>query len=78
MSEYFAVGTAYIEPEQEESTRGRILLFNKAAPGRFTLVAETHTRGAVHSIGQLKHGKFAATSNSEVGNAQGCLHRLNS
>lgn len=65
--QYFAVGTAFIEPDQEESTKGRILLFASAGEGQFELLAETQTRGAVHSIGQLPNGKFAASSNSEVG-----------
>jgi hypothetical protein len=64
--QYFAVGTAFIEPDQEESTKGRILLFTIAGEGQFELLAETQTRGAVHSIGQLQNGKFAASSNSEV------------
>lgn len=63
---YFAVGTAFIDPDQEESTRGRIILVCSTGQGQFNLLAETPTRGAVHSIGQLPKGLFAASSNSEV------------
>lgn len=62
----FAVGTAFIEPDQEECTAGRILLFANAGEGQFELLAEAPTRGAVHAIGQLPNGRFVATSNSEV------------
>lgn len=69
-SQYFAVGTAFIEPDQEECTRGRLLLFAPSVEGKFSMVYDTKSPGAVHSIGQLPNGKFAITANSHVSDGE--------
>ena len=74
MAERFVVGTGFIEPDAEESKRGRVLVFEHAGEGSYRQVGEAETRGAVHAIAGLPDGKFAVTSNSEVGSTLARAH----
>ena len=71
-AERFVVGTGFIEPDVEEAKRGRVLVFEHGGEGAYRQVGEAETRGAVHAIAALPGGKFAVTSNSEVGLGTAC------
>lgn len=68
-SDLFCVGTGVILPEEEEAQSGRVMVFAGMGEGQIKQIAEAETRGAVHAIAQLPAGRFAVTSNSEVGTA---------
>ncbi|KAK2957112.1 putative DNA damage-binding protein 1 [Blattamonas nauphoetae] len=63
------VGTAFVNPNQVETTMGRILVFRlHTANGRrqMELVTQTEVAGAVLRIAQLSDGRFCATINNRI------------
>jgi hypothetical protein len=70
LKEYLVVGTAFVLPEEQQPSRGRLLVFelltDSASGGRMVrLVVETPTRGAVFSLSSL-NGKLVAGIDSKV------------
>lgn len=61
---YFVVGTALTLPNEDEPTKGRILVFS-VQDNKLRLEAETSVRGAVYSINDF-NGKILAGVNSKV------------
>ena len=84
---YLLVGTAYALPDEDEPTRGRILLFSCDDDGNTLsravhLVTEFQVRGGVYSMCQFYNGMVLATVNSKtqilkLSNDGGGLVRLN-
>jgi DNA damage-binding protein 1 len=72
-SSYFAVGTAFALPSEDEPHRGHILIFQVAntLPRQIRLVTETEVRGAVYSLVGM-NGKLFAGINSKVGGSKLC------
>lgn len=62
--EVYAVGTAYVLPDQEEPTRGRILLL-QVQDQRLVLVGEKEARGAVWQLEPFQ-GKLLGSVNQRV------------
>lgn len=66
-TEQFLVGTAFIDPEDSECYRGRLILYEYAGEkSGYRQIAELDTRGAVHAITGLTDNLVAIASNSEV------------
>lgn len=64
--EFIVVGTTFCLPDEQQPTRGRILLFSSGTNGAtFSLVTETMTKGAVLSLASLKN-KLVAGVDSKV------------
>jgi DNA damage-binding protein 1 len=66
--EYITVGTALVIPDEEEPSRGRILVFEVVGEGedrRLNLVTEKETKGAVFSLVSM-NGKLVAGIGSKV------------
>ncbi|KAJ0018327.1 hypothetical protein Pint_11045 [Pistacia integerrima] len=61
---YYCVGTAYVLPEENEPTKGRILVFI-VEDGKFQLIAEKETKGAVYSLNAF-NGKLLAAINQKI------------
>jgi len=62
---YYAVGTAYVRPEETQPKRGRIIIFN-AMDGKLKQVCEvSDTKGAVYTMKEL-NGKLIAGVNSKL------------
>ncbi|VVB07861.1 unnamed protein product [Arabis nemorensis] len=61
---YYCVGTAYVIPEENEPTKGRILVF-VVEDGRLQLIAEKETKGAVYSLNAF-NGKLLAAINQKI------------
>ncbi|KAJ3679366.1 hypothetical protein LUZ60_017377 [Juncus effusus] len=61
---YYCVGTAYVLPEENEPTKGRILVFT-VEEGKLTLLAEKETKGAVYSLNAF-NGKLLAAINQKI------------
>ncbi|CAB4306932.1 unnamed protein product [Prunus armeniaca] len=61
---YYCVGTAYVLPEENEPTKGRILVFT-VEDGKLQLVAEKETKGAVYSLNAF-NGKLLAAINQKI------------
>jgi len=61
---YYVVGTAFALPNENEPSKGRILIFSMNE-GKHKLVLETETKGAVYSLSAF-NGKFLAGINSKV------------
>jgi len=61
---YYVVGTAFALPNENEPSKGRILIFS-VSEGKHKLVAETDTKGAVYSLSAF-NGKLLAGINSKV------------
>ncbi|KAI3824589.1 hypothetical protein L1987_06052 [Smallanthus sonchifolius] len=61
---YYCVGTAYVMPEENEPTKGRILVF-VVEDGKLQLVAEKETKGAVYSLNAF-NGKLLAAINQKI------------
>lgn len=61
---YFVVGTALALPNEDEPTKGRILVFS-VVESKLRLEAETTVRGAAYSINDF-NGKILAGVNSKV------------
>lgn len=55
---YYCVGTAYALPEENEPTKGRILVF-LVEDGKLQLIAEKETKGAVYNLNAF-NGKLLA------------------
>lgn len=63
---YYVVGTAYAIPEEQEPTKGRILVLEtKIQQQKLHIVCEKETRGAVYTISGFQ-GKLIAGINSRV------------
>ncbi|KAK3419095.1 hypothetical protein EUGRSUZ_H04822 [Eucalyptus grandis] len=63
-SVYYCVGTAYVLPEENEPTKGRILVFI-VEDGKLQLIAEKETKGAVYSLNAF-NGKLLAAINQKI------------
>jgi DNA damage-binding protein 1 len=61
---YYCVGTAYVLPEENEPTKGRILVFI-VEEGRLQLITEKETKGAVYSLNAF-NGKLLASINQKI------------
>ncbi|EOX96950.1 hypothetical protein QUC31_015915 [Theobroma cacao] len=61
---YYCVGTAYVLPEENEPTKGRILVFI-VEDGKLQLIAEKETKGAVYSLSAF-NGKLLAAINQKI------------
>lgn len=61
---YYCVGTAYVLPEENEPTKGRILVFS-VEEGKLQLVAEKETKGAVYCLNAF-NGKLLAAINQKI------------
>ncbi|KAL2494428.1 DNA damage-binding protein 1a [Forsythia ovata] len=61
---YYCVGTAYVMPEENEPTKGRILVF-VVEDGKLQLMAEKETKGAVYSLNAF-NGKLLAAINQKI------------
>ncbi|KAL9270792.1 DNA damage-binding protein 1-like protein [Drosera capensis] len=61
---YYCVGTAYVLPEENEPTKGRILVF-AVEDGKLQLIAEKETKGAVYSLNSF-NGKLLAAINQKI------------
>ncbi|XP_022762657.1 DNA damage-binding protein 1a-like isoform X2 [Durio zibethinus] len=61
---YYCVGTAYVLPEENEPTRGRILVF-VVEDGKLQLIAQKETMGAVYSLNAF-NGKLLAAINQKI------------
>ncbi|KAM3237195.1 hypothetical protein P3L10_012224 [Capsicum annuum] len=62
---YYCVGTAYVMPNQNELTKGRILVLQVVLDGEFQLVAQMETNGAVYSLNAF-NGKLLAAINQNI------------
>ncbi|KAF9971393.1 DNA damage-binding protein 1a [Actinomortierella ambigua] len=62
---YLAVGTAISEPEEEEPSKGRILVFDMSESNQLKLVAEVKVNGGVFAIRDF-NGKLLACINGSV------------
>lgn len=51
--EFIAIGTAFALHDEQQPSRGRILIFAHGDDGSFHVVAETATKGAVFSLASL-------------------------
>lgn len=61
---YYVVGTAFAMPDEPESTKGRIFVL-AATGGKFQVVCEKETRGAVYVLTEFQ-GRLLAGINSRV------------
>ncbi|KAL0699191.1 hypothetical protein Bca4012_055313 [Brassica carinata] len=61
---YYCVGTSYVLPEENEPTKGRILVF-VVEEGKLQLVAEKETKGSVYSLNAF-NGKLLAAINQKI------------
>ncbi|KAK3200331.1 hypothetical protein Dsin_023746 [Dipteronia sinensis] len=61
---YYCVGTAYVLPEENEPTKGRILVFI-VEDGKLQLIVEKETKGAVYSLNAF-NGKLLAAINQKI------------
>ncbi|KOM28694.1 hypothetical protein LR48_Vigan564s000400 [Vigna angularis] len=61
---YYCVGTAYVLPEENEPTKGRILVFT-VEDGKLQLIAEKETKGAVYCLNAF-NGKLLAAINQKI------------
>eukprot|EP01100_Stratorugosa_tubuloviscum_P000474 TRINITY_DN1107_c0_g3_i1.p1 TRINITY_DN1107_c0_g3~~TRINITY_DN1107_c0_g3_i1.p1 ORF type:complete len:1090 (+),score=387.33 TRINITY_DN1107_c0_g3_i1:154-3423(+) len=61
--EFCIVGTAYLIPDEEEPTKGRILLFSFKRD-KIHLVAQLETNGAVYSIKRIRNKVAVAINNT--------------
>ncbi|KAG1365035.1 DNA damage-binding protein 1 [Cocos nucifera] len=61
---YYCVGTAYVLPEENEPSKGRILVF-LVEDGKLQLIAEKETKGAVYSLNAF-NGKLLAAINQKI------------
>ncbi|XP_075983007.1 DNA damage-binding protein pic [Anticarsia gemmatalis] len=61
---YYAVGTAYLNPEESEPKQGRILLFHWSE-GKLVQVAEKEIKGGCYTLVEF-NGKLLASINSTV------------
>ncbi|OVA12038.1 Cleavage/polyadenylation specificity factor [Macleaya cordata] len=61
---YYCVGTAYVLPEENEPSKGRILVFI-VEDGKLQLIAEKETKGAVYSLNAF-NGKLLAAINQKI------------
>ncbi|KAG0252722.1 DNA damage-binding protein 1a [Actinomortierella ambigua] len=62
---YLAVGTAISEPEEEEPSKGRILVFDMSESNQLKLAAEVKVNGAVFAIREF-NGKLLCCINGSV------------
>ncbi|KAI4365220.1 hypothetical protein MLD38_021226 [Melastoma candidum] len=61
---YYCVGTAYVLADENEPTKGRILVF-LVEDGKLQLIAEKETKGAVYSLNAF-NGKLLAAINQKI------------
>jgi hypothetical protein len=66
---YVAVGTAYVLEDEEEPSRGRVLVLSVTgadASRRVRLVSQREVKGGVYAVAPLVGGKLVAAINSKV------------
>ncbi|XP_043699363.1 DNA damage-binding protein 1 isoform X2 [Telopea speciosissima] len=61
---YYCVGTAYVIPDENEPSKGRILVF-VVEDGKLQLIAEKETKGSVYSLNSF-NGKLLAAINQKI------------
>lgn len=61
---YYCVGTAYVLPEENEPSKGRILVF-VVEDRKLQLITEKETKGAVYSLNAF-NGKLLAAINQKI------------
>ncbi|CAN6454562.1 unnamed protein product [Victoria cruziana] len=61
---YYCVGTAYVLPEENEPSKGRILVFS-VEDGKLQLITEKETKGAVYTLNAF-NGKLLAAINQKI------------
>lgn len=61
---YYCVGTAYVLPEENEPSKGRILVFS-VEDGKLQLVTEKETKGSVYNLNAF-NGKLLAGINQKI------------
>ncbi|XP_043689453.1 DNA damage-binding protein 1-like [Telopea speciosissima] len=61
---YYCVGTAYVIPDENEPSKGRILVF-VVEDGKLQLIAEKEIKGAVYSLNSF-NGKLLAAINQKI------------
>ncbi|XP_077229211.1 DNA damage-binding protein 1 [Tasmannia lanceolata] len=61
---YYCVGTAYVLPEENEPSKGRILVFI-VEDGKLQLIVEKETKGAAYSLNAF-NGKLLAAINQKI------------
>ncbi|KAG5515910.1 hypothetical protein RHGRI_036826 [Rhododendron griersonianum] len=61
---YYCVGTAYVMPEENEPSKGRIIVFT-VEDQKLVLIAEKETKGAVYSLNAF-NGKLLAAINQKI------------
>ncbi|KAL5977135.1 DNA damage-binding protein 1a [Asimina triloba] len=61
---YYCVGTSYVLPDENEPTKGRILVFI-VEDGKLQLIAEKETKGAVYCLNAF-NGKLLAAINQKI------------
>ncbi|ESQ55276.1 hypothetical protein EUTSA_v10024273mg [Eutrema salsugineum] len=61
---YYCVGTSYVLPEENEPTKGRILVF-VVEERKLQLIAEKETKGSVYSLNAF-NGKLLAAINQKI------------
>ncbi|KAF3778191.1 DNA damage-binding protein 1 [Nymphaea thermarum] len=61
---YYCVGTAYVLPEENEPSKGRILVFT-VEDGKLQLITEKETKGAVYTLNAF-NGKLLAAINQKI------------
>ncbi|KAF7120412.1 hypothetical protein RHSIM_Rhsim13G0119500 [Rhododendron simsii] len=61
---YYCVGTAYVMPEENEPSKGRIIVF-AVEDQKLVLIAEKETKGAAYSLNAF-NGKLLAAINQKI------------
>ncbi|KAI8524591.1 hypothetical protein RHMOL_Rhmol13G0160800 [Rhododendron molle] len=61
---YYCVGTAYVMPEENEPSKGRIIVF-AVEDQKLVLITEKETKGAVYSLNAF-NGKLLAAINQKI------------
>ncbi|KAH9827944.1 DNA damage-binding protein 1 [Teratosphaeria destructans] len=60
LAERFVVGTAYLDDQDENSARGRLLVFEVTEERKLKLVTEQSLKGACRCLGVLEGGRIVA------------------
>jgi DNA damage-binding protein 1 len=65
MSAVFIVGTSFVYPDEEEPSKGRVLILGVNSQSRFQLLGEYNTQGAVFTVAEFGE-RLLCTINSRV------------
>lgn len=63
--EYLVVGTGFSMPDRDESTKGRLLVFEVTPEKRLSMCYQTEIQGAAYALAEF-NGKLLNTVNSIV------------